>query len=74
MLNPKSPVPLYHQLADILLERIRSGIYTTGQMIPSETGLAQQYGIGRPTVRQAMETLVQKGVIQRRRGAGTFVK
>lgn len=74
MLNPGSPIPLYHQLADILLERIRSGIYSPGQMIPSETGLAKQYSIGRPTVRQAMDTLVQKGLIQRKRGAGTFVK
>jgi len=74
MLNPSSPIPLYHQLADILLERIRSGIYSPGQMIPSETGLAKQYSIGRPTVRQAMDTLVQKGLIQRKRGAGTFVK
>jgi len=74
MLNPRSPIPLYHQLADILMERIRSGIYSPGQMIPSETGLAKQYRIGRPTVRQAMDTLVHKGLIQRKRGAGTFVK
>jgi GntR family transcriptional regulator len=74
MLNPKSPIPLYHQLADILLERIRKGTYSPGQMIPSETDLAKQYRIGRPTVRQAMDTLVKKGLIQRKRGAGTFVK
>jgi GntR family transcriptional regulator len=74
MLNHKSPIPLYHQLADILLERIRSGHYSPDQKIPSETGLAKQYKIGRPTVRQAMDTLVQKGLIQRKRGAGTFVK
>jgi len=74
MLNHTSPIPLYHQLADILLDRIRSGEYSPGQMIPSETGLAKQYSIGRPTVRQAMDTLVQKGLIQRKRGSGTFVK
>lgn len=74
MLNPRSPIPLYHQLADIVMEQIRSGVYLPGQMIPSETGLAKEYGIGRPTVRQAMNTLVQKGLIQRRRGSGTFVK
>jgi len=74
MLNPTSPIPLYHQLADILLERIRSGQYTPGQMIPSETEFAKLFGIGRPTVRQAMDTLVQKGLIQRKRGSGTFVK
>ena len=74
MLNPKSPLPLYQQLADILAERIRSGEYEPGRVIPSETGLALQYGIGRPTVRQAMDTLVRKGLVHRRRGAGTFVK
>lgn len=74
MLNPRSPIPLYHQLADLVMEQIRSGVYLPGQMIPSETGLAKEYGIGRPTVRQAMNILVQKGLIQRRRGAGTFVK
>jgi DNA-binding GntR family transcriptional regulator len=61
MLNHKSPIPLYHQLADILLEQIRSGHYKPGQMIPSETGLAKQYSIGRPTVHQAMDTLVWEG-------------
>ncbi len=69
MLNHTSPIPLYHQLADILQERIRSGQYSPGQMIPSETGLAKEYGIGRPTVRQAMDTLVKKGLIQRKRCA-----
>ena len=74
MLNPQSPIPLYHQLAEILQDRIRSGTYGPGEMLPSEIGLAKHYGIGRPTVRQAMNLLVQKGLIQRRRGAGTFVK
>lgn len=74
MLNPKSPIPLYHQLAELLQDRIRSGEYGPGEMIPSEIGLAKKYSIGRPTVRQAMNLLVQKGLIQRRRGSGTFVK
>ena len=74
MLNPNSPMPLYHQLAEIISERIRSGEYPPGQAIPSETALARQYHIGRPTVRQAMDVLVHKNLIQRRRGAGTFVQ
>jgi len=74
MLNTNSPIPLYHQLAEILQDRIRSGLYSPGEMIPSEIGLAKQYGIGRPTVRQAMDLLVQKDLIHRKRGAGTFVK
>jgi GntR family transcriptional regulator len=74
MLNPASPVPLYHQLAEIISDRIRSGQYRPGQAIPPETALAGRYGIGRPTVRQAMDLLVQKKMIVRKRGAGTFVQ
>ena len=74
MLNPQSPLPLYHQLADILTEQIRSGVYSPGNAVPSETAIAKQYGIGRPTVRQAMDNLVRKGLLERKRGSGTFVR
>jgi len=74
MLNPQSPLPLYHQLSDLLAEQIRSGTYKPGDAIPSETEIAKQYTIGRPTVRQAMELLVRKGLVERKRGSGTFVK
>ena len=74
MLNPQSPIPLYHQLSDILTEQIRSGTYKPGDVIPSEIGIAKQYSIGRPTVRQAMDILVRKGLVERKRGSGTFVK
>jgi len=73
MLNPQSPIPLYHQLADILTEQIRSGKYRSGDLLPSETGMAKTYQIGRPTVRQAMDILVRKGLIERKRGSGTYV-
>jgi len=72
-LNPASPVPLYHQLADILLEQIHSGRIATGEKLPAEILLAAEYGIGRPTVRQAIDLLVRKGLVQRRRGSGTYV-
>ena len=74
MLNPNSPVPLYHQLAEIICERIFSGEYPPGQAIPPETALARQYHIGRPTVRQAMDLLAKKNLILRKRGSGTFVQ
>lgn len=73
ILNPHAPIPLYHQLADIILARIRSGEYPVEARIPSEHTFAREYGIGRPTVRQATELLVRKGFLTRRRGAGTFV-
>jgi GntR family transcriptional regulator len=74
MLNTQSPIPLYHQLADILMARIRSGEYPAGDRIPAELKLAESYNIGRPTVRQAIELLVSKGILERRRGSGTFVR
>jgi GntR family transcriptional regulator len=73
MLNPLSPIPLYHQLANIILEKIRSGEYPPGSRILSEHQLAARYGVGRPTARQATEFLVRKRILMRKRGAGTFV-
>jgi GntR family transcriptional regulator len=72
-LNPKSPLPLYHQLADLLLEGIRTGEYRAGGRIPSETALARRFRIGRPTVRQATDLLVRRRCLERRRGSGTYV-
>ncbi|MEW6671787.1 MAG: GntR family transcriptional regulator [Thermodesulfobacteriota bacterium] len=74
ILNPHAPVPLYHQLADIILARIRSGVYPAGSRIPSEHTLARDYAVGRPTVRQATELLIHKGFLTRRRGSGTYVR
>jgi GntR family transcriptional regulator len=72
-LNPESPLPLYHQLAHVLREGIRTGAYRPGSRIPSETALARRFGIGRPTVRQATDLLVRRRCLERRRGSGTYV-
>lgn len=74
MLNPKSPIPLYHQLAERIEARIRSGNYSPGQRIPAETTIAAENAIGRPTVRQAIDQLVRKGLLVRKRGSGTYVQ
>jgi GntR family transcriptional regulator len=73
-LNPSSSVPLYAQLAERLLSAIRFGDWAVGEAIPSENTLAKEYKIGRPTVRQATETLIRRGYLERRRGSGTFVR
>jgi GntR family transcriptional regulator len=73
VLNPEAPIPLYRQLADDLEERIHSGKLAVGDRIPSEHMLAETHGIGRPTVRQATDYLVRRGLLERRRGSGTFV-
>ena len=74
MLNPGSPLPLYQQLAELLSRDITSGALGPGARLPSEPELAKRHHIGRPTVRQATELLVQRGLIERRRGSGTFVR
>ena len=74
MLNPGSPLPLYQQLAELLSHEIASGALGPGGRLPSEPELARRHSIGRPTVRQATELLVQRGLIERRRGSGTFVR
>jgi GntR family transcriptional regulator len=73
LLNPQSPIPLYRQLADVLASAIRSGDFAPGSRIPSEPQLAASYQIGRPTARQAIDLLVRRGLLTRRRGSGTYV-
>ena len=73
MLNSLSPIPLYLQLANIIIDKIQSGEYPPGSRILSENKLAVRYGIGRPTARQATDLLVRKRILVRKRGSGTFV-
>lgn len=73
MLDPKSPLPLYYQMKEFLLEEIRSGKWSAGEKIPSETQLCKTCGVSRNTAQKAIEELVQEGVLSRRQGLGTFV-
>lgn len=68
-----SPVPRYHQLKEILRDRIRSGEWKPGDLIPSERELSETYGISRMTARQSITELVNEGVFYREQGRGTFV-
>lgn len=68
-----SPVPLYSQLKNILLEKIERREWKQGELIPGETALEEMYGISRITVRQALAELVNEGYLHRQRGRGTFV-
>ncbi len=68
-----SPVPRYHQLKEILRERVRSGEWKPGDLIPSERELSETYSISRMTARQAITDLVNEGVFYREQGRGTFV-
>lgn len=72
-LNPHSKIPLYQQLYEILRDRIARRELAPGDMLPPEIQLMAQYGAGRVTVRQALDMLVQDGLIYRERARGTFV-
>jgi GntR family transcriptional regulator len=65
--------PLYHSLGQVIRARIQSGEWQVGHRIPSERDLMQMFSVSRATVRQGVEYLVKEGVLQRRRGRGTFV-
>lgn len=68
-----SPVPLYHQVAEQLERSIIEGNLKPGDRISTEVALADQLGLSRPTMRQAIQTLVDKGLLVRKRGVGTQV-
>ena len=68
-----SPMPLYHQLKQVLFEQIGSGQWKPGELIPGEQELQDTYGLSRTTVRQALRELELEGKVIRYRGRGTFV-
>ncbi len=72
-LNRISPVPLYHQLSRQLVEAIESGRLPKGSFLDSEIELAERWQVSRPTVRRAIQDLVDSGMLVRRRGVGTQV-
>lgn len=69
-----SPVPLYFQVAQALQELIVSGEYPAGSRLENEIHLAQRIGVSRPTMRKAIEYLVERGLVVRRQGVGTQVR
>jgi GntR family transcriptional regulator len=67
-----SMAPYYHQLREILLDRIRNE-WTAGEKLPSEAQLCDLYGVSRTVVRQALEDLSRSGLIHKVKGKGAFV-
>jgi ABC-type glycerol-3-phosphate transport system substrate-binding protein len=65
--------PLYLQVRDVLFKRIVDGLHEPGQLIPSESRLAADFGTSISTVRQALSLLVADGVLVKKQGKGTVV-
>ena len=69
----RAGVPRYLQIAEALRSRIRGEEGQGGSRLPSEHALCAEFGVSRPTVRQALDVLTEEGCLVRRRGRGTFV-
>lgn len=72
-LRPDSPVPLYMQLKTVLALQISRGELCPHQKLPSERELCRSFGISRMTVRHALSTLAQAGLVYAQPGKGVFV-
>ena len=73
VLDRTSPVPLYHQLAQAIEAAINEGTLNPGDRLENEISLTTRLGLARPTARQAIQELVKKGLLVRKRGVGTQV-
>ncbi len=71
--NVKSGLPFYLQIRNDLLNKIKSGVYKKGQLIPSEKELMKIYDVSRVTIRSAIKELVKEHHLIRRPGFGTIV-
>jgi DNA-binding LacI/PurR family transcriptional regulator len=72
--NATTASPAKHrQVFEVMRNRIQSGDYQPGDRIPSEAILIEEFGVSRPTVARALQELQHRGLVKRRRGAGTYV-
>lgn len=67
------PIPLYYQVATRIEGAIRSGKLPAGSRLENEVALSERLGLSRPTIRRAIQDVVDKGLLVRRRGIGTQV-
>jgi GntR family transcriptional regulator of arabinose operon len=66
--------PKYLQVADILRKEIAEGVFRDGQTLMTEEELRQRFNVSRQTIRQAIALLEDDGLVDRRRGSGTYVR
>ena len=63
----------YLDIKKDLLDKILSGVYQQGSIIPNEYELAEIYKVSRPTIRKAVQILVDEGYLEKRKKRGTIV-
>ena len=73
MLDKNTAIPLYQQIVDYVREKIRTGEYQPGQILPSEARFCEEFGVSRITVRNAIQMLVDEDLVVKHHGKGSFV-
>jgi GntR family transcriptional regulator len=68
-----SPLPLYAQVEAIIASSIADGTFPSGSRLPNEDELVERFTVSRTTIRQTIQNLIRRGLIEIRRGKGTFV-
>jgi GntR family transcriptional regulator len=71
--NPSTRLPLYAQVEDVLADRISSGALPVGAQLPSEEELFREFDVSRTTIRTTIQNLARQGLVESKRGRGTFV-
>lgn len=72
-MNTKKLVPNYVRIHDALKDEVENSVWKIGERLPSERDLAERFNVSRMTARQAVTSLVDEGILERRVGSGTYV-
>lgn len=73
MRDTKGKTPIWQAIADALRSDVAEGRYAQGDKLPTESALAERFGVNRHTVRHGISALVEEGLVRTRRGSGAFV-
>ena len=72
-IDKNSLIPLYHQVETSIRKDIANKLYLSGQSIPTELELQEKFSVSRETIRKAVTNLVNAGLVEKKKGVGTFV-
>jgi GntR family transcriptional regulator len=72
-IDSSNPLPLYAQIENILASEIANGTFPVGSPLPPEEALVRRFGVSRTTIRTTIQSLIRRGLVEIRRGKGTFV-
>lgn len=72
-IDKDAPIPYHYQLRELLRGEIQTGRWKVNDRLPSERELCETHNLSRTTVREALDALVNDGLLRREKGRGTFV-